>query len=229
MNEKEVSSLISGLRKLKTGALLQIISVILCIIAVIYLFMIMGFFILSMSPRIMTGALLSSLLGVGILGVIIAILLLVGFIYWFTATGDLENYNSRLGIGKTGVILIIIGIILVIIGGFSLIASRATYPGMEMHSYPGMGFMALGGFMFFLGIGGLLILIGWILFSIMLIRLGDLEEVSDSIHTAGILYLIGIILSLIPYLNIVGSILILIAVIMIYTGASSTLDRLKSM
>jgi hypothetical protein len=216
MNEKDVSSLISGLRKLRTGALLQITAVILSIIAVIYLFTIMGLSMLTMEPRMMFGAMLSSLLGIGVLGVIIGILLLLGFIYWFTATGDLENYNSRLGIGKTGVIIVIVGIILAILGALLLVG------------LPGMGFMALGGFMFFIGIGGLLVLIGWILFSIMLIRLGDLEEVSDSIHTAGILYLIGIILSLIPYLNIVGNILVLIAVIMVYSGAGSTLDRLKS-
>ena len=188
----------------------------------------MGFSMLSMSPRLMAGALLSSFIGIGILEVIMGILLLIGFIYWFTAAVDLENYNSGLGIGKTGVILIIIGIILAIVGVLSLIGMGAAYLGMAEHPYPGMGAMAFGGLIFFLGIGGLLVLIGWILFSIMLIRLGDLEEVSDTIHTAGILYLIGIVLSLIPFLNVIGSILILVAVVMIYTGAGSTLDNLRA-
>lgn len=150
MNDKDVSSLISGLRKLRIGALSEIISVILGIIAVIYLFTITGFSMLSMSPRLMTGALLSSFIGIGILEVIMGILLLIGFIYWFTAAGDLENYNSRLGIGKTGVILIIIGIILAIVGVLSLIGMGAAYLGMAEHPYPGMGGMAFGGLIFFL-------------------------------------------------------------------------------
>ncbi len=72
-----------------------------------------------------------------------------------------------------------------------------------------------------------MVFIGWILFSVMLIRLGDLKDVSNSIHTAGILYLIGIILSLVPYLSIIGEILILIAVILIYTGAGESLNRIR--
>ena len=58
-------------------------------------------------------------------------------------------------------------------------------------------------------------------------KIRDLECVSNTIHTAGILYLIGIIVSLVPYLNVIGEILILIAVILIYTGAGESLNRIR--
>ncbi len=77
-------------------------------------------------------------------------------------------------------------------------------------------------------LGGILIFVGAILFGIMLIRLGDLENVSDKIHTAGILYIIGMVLLMIPYVNIIGSILTLISVVMVYLGAKETLSELKS-
>ncbi len=82
--------------------------------------------------------------------------------------------------------------------------------------------------MVFILLGGILIFVGAILFGIMLIRLGDLENVSDKIHTAGILYIIGMVLLMIPYVNIIGSILTLISVVMVYLGAKETLSELKS-
>lgn len=65
------------------------------------------------------------------------------------------------------------------------------------------------------------------MFSIMLIRLGDMENISSNIHTAGILYIIGIVLSFIPYVNIIAVILNLIASILIYTGAGESISRIR--
>ena len=238
MSSDDLSSLVDGLRKLRTGALLQIIAVVISIIIFIYMFISVGALMLF-SPRMLTGTVLPTLVGAAITGIVSGILSLIGFIYWFRATNSLREYNpDRLGIGRTGIILTVIGLILVILGGIVVIGSSllthistttsSTTLTMRSASItaPHATFIILG-FVAILGAGGILAFIGWILFSIMLIRLGNLENVSSSLHTAGILYLIGFILSLIPFIGIVGGILILVAVIFIYTGSGDTLNQLK--
>jgi hypothetical protein len=182
---------------------------------------------MTLNPTMMASAFIGALASLILIGTLIGILLLVGFIYWFMSAGRLKEYDQRLGIGRTGVLLVVIGIILLIFGGAIAATSLLTLSKhMISEGIPYYGLAALGGFIAILGIGGILIFIGWILFSIMLMRLGDLEDVSGSIHTAGILYLIGVILSIIPYANFIGLILTLVAVILIYTGAGETLNRL---
>jgi len=226
MNNEGVSPLISGLRKLRTGALLQIISVVIGIVSdfitPIYLHTAIGFSMLSSWSMADLPFSLppSNIIGIEILETIIGILLLIGFIYWFTASDDLENYNRRYEIGRTGAIIVVIGIILVIVEELFLI-------GMREPPYPGIGAI-FSWVISLLGIGRLLAIIGLALFSIMLIRLGDLEEASDTIHIAGILYLIGIVLAFIQSTYAAGIMLILVAVILIYVGVDSALDSLRA-
>jgi hypothetical protein len=227
MTSEKLTYLVDGLRKLRTGALLQLIAVIISVFALIYMFIVMGLGFMTLNPTMMASAFIGALASLILIGTLIGILLLVGFIYWFMSAGRLKEYDQRLGIGRTGVLLVVIGIILLIFGGAIAATSLLTLSKhMISEGIPYYGLAALGGFIAILGIGGILIFIGWILFSIMLMRLGDLEDVSGSIHTAGILYLIGVILSIIPYANFIGLILTLVAVILIYTGAGETLNRL---
>jgi len=226
MTTEDVRELVDGLYRLRTGALLQILAVIVSLIGLVYAISILGLSIF-MSPQMGLGSIVSTIGSIVLVAFISGILMLIGFIYWFMATGNLRNYNpSKLGIGRTGVTIIVIGLIIALLAILALAGAVATLPPAGPRE-PALLFATTGGFAILVLLGLIMVFIGWILFSVMLIRLGDLENVSNTIHTAGILYLIGIIVSLVPYLTVIGEILILIAVILIYTGAGESLNRIR--
>lgn len=87
--------------------------------------------------------------------------------------------------------------------------------------------MALFGLLFIPGvIGTLLLFLGIILFSIMLMRLGEVEGVSDKLKLAGILMLISDIMSFVPMVSFVTGVLLILTFIIIYLGASESEERL---
>jgi uncharacterized membrane protein len=243
-----IDDLIEGLNRLKSGALIQLIAFILIAIGLVGFVFFWGFVFMPPQQgmtlpgllRILSGAMLFVAL------IIIAwILSIIAFYYWYSATGYLRRYNDeRLGIGRTGMTLILIALVLLIlvVGGifaFLYTVGSMTVGGLEIPAIhpmeplgPATNYMSF--FIAMLGIlilpallGGILLLVGMIMFSIMLMRLGDMENVSSSIHTAGILFIIAIILSIIPYVNFIGSILHLIGIILIYSGAGETISRLS--
>jgi hypothetical protein len=69
---------------------------------------------------------------------------------------------------------------------------------------------------------------GQILFSIMLIRLSEEKDVDEGFRIAGILLAVSAILIFIPFISIAGLVLDLVALILIYTSAKNSLNKLKS-
>ncbi len=218
----DYTPLIEGLSKLKTGALLALIALILSIGGFLLspgLFSLLGAMGGGLPPEAVIGSLLIGL-GVSLFGGILAI---IAFFIWFSATGSLKRFDpSRLGIGRTGMLLQLIGAILVILGLLVIVggiasvgAAAATTPSPETLI---MG-TVLGG-LGLVGLGGVLALIGLILFGIMLTRLAEIEGVDPGFKTAGILY----ILTLVPY---IGGILGLVAIIMIYVYSKRSIETLS--
>jgi hypothetical protein len=78
------------------------------------------------------------------------------------------------------------------------------------------------------GIGAVLAIIGFIFFMVMLLRLGEVEGISPTLKNAGVMLLVGFILSFIPVINIIGAIITLIAVVMIYRGAGESIHNLTT-
>jgi MFS family permease len=200
-----IGDLVEGLNRLRTSALIQIIGFIINGIGLIGMIGTLGFtWIMDpYRPRIMDINRISGLLPVIFLFLFLIlisfILLISAFYYLYTATGYLKEYDEgRLGIGRTGMILVAVGAVL-------------------------MPLLLIIGLV---SISAILIIIGMIMFSVMLMRLGDMENISTNIYTAGILYIIGTILAIIPYLNIVAVILNLIAAILIYMGAGESIYRI---
>jgi len=201
--------LAEGLRNLRAGAMFNLISVILVLIAIILIFAAVGSF-----PNPNTLISLIAIVGTYILLLIVASIVgLVGFILYFKATGNLKKYNPDYGIGRTGMILQIVGLIIMIASlGFFVASLTRSLGSVERAVLSMFGFII---------VGAVIIVVGVVLFSVMLIRLGEIES---GFKTAGILYLIGIVLSLI--VGGVGSILGIVSTILIYTSAGRALEKL---
>jgi len=88
--------------------------------------------------------------------------------------------------------------------------------------------LGMVGFMGFLLLAAILLVIGAVLFALMLMRLPETPNVESGFKTAGILYLVGIILFLIPIINFAGVILVLVAIILVFVYSDSTLKRLEA-
>ncbi len=244
----ELDSLISGLRDLKSGALFEIISIIALTIAFAPLFAITSLLrpmALSgpMGPKIMplAGLMITQVLLIFGAALIAIILTIFSFYKLYKAASYLKEYDrSRLGIGKTGILLMIMAIILIIIAGVSAIGffavtsfSTSTFVPTGPFPFIGPAHMrgligAAASLLLLMMIVGILALVGSIFFGIMIMRLGEIKNVEPGFKTAGIIYIISVILSLIPYIAIAGFILSIISLIMIYSCAGRSLGSLET-
>ncbi len=238
----EFDSLTSGLRDLRSGSLFEILSIVILLIAFIPLFTMVPL-AGPMAPRMMplAGLMITQIffiLGIALIAVILAIL---SFYKFYKAASHFKEYDpSRLGIGKTGVLLIIIAIILIIVAGAVLAGSFATSFSSSLITGPshtpmgpanigGMGMGLIGAaisLLLIVIIAGILALIGSIFFGIMVMRLGEIENVEPGFKTAGIIYIVSVVLSLIPYIAIVGFILSIISLVMMYSYSGKSLEKL---
>jgi len=207
-----MEELIKGLADLKNGALVNLIAIILVIIVVGSILGTIGMTKPMTKPNaIMILAALGSMVLVLLVAMILGI---IGFIYYFKATGHLKRYNSNLGIGRTGITLQLIGCALVFLSVLIVAAMLAAH----------MGAVAIVTLPIMLILGVVLMIIGAIFFGIMLMRLGEDPNVESGFKTAGIIYLIGMVLAFI--LGIIGDILGIIVTIMIYVSAKRSLSKL---
>ncbi len=225
--------LIRGLSDLKTGALFSLIVYALSfLVTLIVLAMMPHMTLLGMSPRMVPTTSLAAFLGalslIVVMGIIILVLAILAFYKFYKATGHLKEYDApRLGIGRTGILISLAGLGVIVIGFLILIASLASMG-------TSTGYQALGGFLgsllAFIGliiIAAVLIIIGSILFGVMVMRLAEVDGLDPGFKWAGILYIAGVILGLIPNLGIVGTILGLVSTILIYTYSKNSLEALK--
>lgn len=135
-----------------------------------------------------------------------AILLYIGF-------GHLRQVNPRLGTGRTGALIYIIGLFLVLIG--ALVVFATVLPLLSQIANGGTptfsNISGLLGAVALLLIGAILLIIGIIMVAIGLFRIGS--TFNDTVtKVGGILYI---------FLNIIGAILLLI-------GLSSIMNKIRS-
>lgn len=186
-----MSELSEGLKKLRLGSLFYLLAFTVSWTSIL--------FMIALGPTatgFMSLALIASLGVFAFLIVFAMALSIASFIYFFMATGALRKANERYGIGRKGMILILVGLILISVS--FLMTAILT---------PATNAMAVVGILVLLLIASaVVILIGVILFGIMLLRL---ENVDPRFKTAGILYFVGII---VPFL-------ILVAMYFVYSAA----------
>ncbi len=241
---KNYSDLVLGLEGLKTGALLQIILQIayLGVLFIItlsirpYMSVMTGHE--SINPDVYTRMYLVSTLSLYLMLAIGILYLIIIYRYWLIGTKHLEDYDlDRLGIGRIGITLSLIGIGILVLAVAGVIISYSKMSPPDEHIYYGLGmssdiitFYMRMSWLFLIPsiLGGGILIIGMIMFSIMLIRLGKMEGIYPSLHTAGIILLIGIVLSIPSAFNILGWILIIAANILIYNGSRETVGEIRS-
>ncbi len=205
-----MDKLIKGLRGLKNGALTNLMSIGLSIIG---LAIVMKTVHVFRDPKMALMAFMA-LGSIVILFLVSAALGIVSFVLYFNATGHLKRYRADLGIGRTGMILLLAGIILMFVDMF-IVAGIARYQPFTDHLK----------LLILVIVSMILLIIGAVFFGIMLMRLGEIPEVSSSFKTAGILYILGFILSII-FLGVIGGIIGVISTVLIYKSAKESLSAI---
>ncbi|ADC66669.1 conserved hypothetical protein [Ferroglobus placidus DSM 10642] len=210
------NELVEGLKDLKTGALLNLLAMLLIFFGMGIMFATFGFTPMrEIKPEEFLG--MMAVFGIFALLFLLAIILsLASFIMYFKATGHLKNYDERYGVGRKGMILEIIGSILILASFIPLTATGTT---KEFH-YATFEILAAFSLVF---AGAIALIVGAILFGIMLMRL---EEVESDFKVAGILYFLGMILSF--FTGIIGVLIGIATTALIYISAKSALKRISA-
>ncbi len=204
-----MKELIEGIYYLKKGAMLNLVAIGLMFISLLYMGLTVGF----VNPEDPNAFLLAlSAMGSLIFAIVVSVILsIIGFIIYFKATGHLKNYNRELGIGRTGMVLQIVGIALIFLPLLFLTLAIAT-------KSEGLVAVAVG-FILLAFAGVVMIIVGAVFFGIMLLRLGDVDS---GFKTAGIIYLVGMVLSFV--LGVIGQILGIISTYLIYSSSKRFLE-----
>ncbi|MCW7078130.1 MAG: DUF973 family protein [Canidatus Methanoxibalbensis ujae] len=212
--------LVEGLKKLKLGALLYLVAIVVLLagmgIVFASLMLMPGGQTMPMDP----GSIALMISFVGAILIIVAVIIAIvitAYVMWFIATGHLKRHNSALGIGRTGMIFQIVAVVLLIIE--EIISAALT-------QNPAAIVGAVLGFFDSISIAFLLYLVGEILFGIMVMKLAEEPNVESGFKVTGILYIVAIVLTLIPFIGAVGCILSLVSVILIYIFAGRSLETL---
>jgi hypothetical protein len=237
LNESRLDELTEGIERLKNGALISVLSIVFGIAAFLLLLAVlphmrflnislysnittMNRTIISIFERKLVGALPYIAIS-GLMLILSAILAIASFVLFFMATGNLKKYSEKFGIGRIGLIIVLLSMLLVLV---AVPSAFLTIGIKHLPSFPVLMLMTIA--LVFLSI--LLSAVGQILFSIMLIRLSEEKDVDEGFRIAGILLAVSAILIFIPFISIAGLVLDLVALILIYTSAKNSLNKLKS-
>jgi hypothetical protein len=237
LNESRLDELTEGIERLKNGALISVLSIVFGIAAFLLLLAVlphmrflnislysnittMNRTIISIFERKLVGA-LPYIAVSGLMLILSAILAIASFVLFFMATGNLKKYSEKFGIGRIGLIIVLLSMLLVLV---AVPSAFLTTEIKHLPSFPVLMLMTIA--LVFLSI--LLSAAGQILFSIMLIRLSEEKDVDEGFRIAGILLAVSAILIFIPFISIAGLVLDLVALILIYTSAKNSLNKLKS-
>ncbi len=218
--------LMRGLSDLKTGALFSLLVNVLVFLTMLTLLVMMPHMaMLETGPGMVSATGIVALLGalslIVVMGIALLVLAILALYKFYRATGYLREYDpKRLGIGRTGIVLSLAGLGVVVIGILILALSIPASSELGV-AWPIFAFLGL------VIVAAVLIIVGSILFGVMVMRLGEVEVLDPGFRWAGILYVAGIILGLIPGLGIVGAILGLVSTILIYIYSKSSLETLK--
>ncbi|MEM4086522.1 MAG: DUF973 family protein [Saccharolobus sp.] len=208
---------ISGLENLRKGSLFYIIAAILEVI---------GF------------ALIVTLSGI-VAGIVIIIVAEILIILWFLSTRKgfktLSNLGKDVRSGVTATTLILIGILIEIVGLLvflgSITASLATINTLTTNTsiinggIVGLVSSSIGAIVILIA-GAIIFFVGSIMVGLAYRATGDIYN-NNNLRTGGLLIVIGNILSIIPFLDIMGAILVFIGYISVYSGLGSVIIMLS--
>ncbi len=196
-----MNELISGLRGLERGALVNLASFILALIT---------------SALTLTVPLLAkpdSLLLLLISILVIFALIVIGYTLYLDAAGHLKRYDGRLGVGWRGMIVQLAGITLFLLSSIITLVVAVTVERFVLTVFLSLALLSL-----------LLIVVGSVMFGVMLTRLADISQISSGFESAGILYIVGSVLIIL----LIGAVIWIIATALIYLNARSSLKEIHS-
>ena len=237
------SSLVSALKDLKLGSILSILSDVLGIISVLpILLSLPRMFMRAETPREMLRQMMPGIVPTVLLFTAALAVGIISLYFWFRASNEFKRHDERLGIGKIGAILSIIGTCIIIVSllilfaflpqMISMIRSAIEMPPGVTDEVVGrqfaMRFLSLIPIVVVTLIGGLIYLVGWILYGVMVMRLGEVQGLNPDFKYAGILMIAGALLSLIGNLAIIGLVLELVSLIMILVYSDMSIKSLTS-
>ena len=229
---------LEGLKKLRTGFLIFIA---LYVVAVALVFTTAGSAIGVLGRGIEALSAFMALLWVIVAAVVaLAVLSLVALVIYIRGGyGKLAQVDHGFGICRMGVTVLIAGVVVALAGLFSMvawvasvvgwafsIAERATtsHPGQWKGLPPDFLLSPLLAAVGVLIIGGILVLVGWVLaFIVGAFKLN--EKYKESLfQAAGILYIVDIVLLFLG----LGGILTLVGHILMYIGLGSAINRVAA-
>ncbi len=219
----DIEALREGLEGLRSGALYNLVGAILSIVSVLLMAAVAAAVLQSMvagagpharPEHAATAIFVAAVPGFAMLLVAVVVLVL-GWLRFKSGAESLTAYNPDYGIGATGAKLFLGGLGIIFVGGLvAIVGALASSTGL-----------LIGGLLI-VAIGLLLQLVGMILFFVMLLRM---DAIDSGFKTAGILLLIGVILTLISVdgLPLIGYILELVGYYLVYSTAKRSLERLQ--
>ncbi len=218
--------LVMGLSDLKSGAKYSLIAYLLSLLIVAAAFM--------MFPSLLGGGMrvpstnLTALISLGIflllVGIAILVVVIVALYKFYRATGHLREFDPRLGLGRTGILLVILGIVVLLLGtSIAGLSIGLTAPRMGPSAILGAIFSIVG--IVILGVA--LVVIGDILFAVMVMRLAEIEGLDRGFRIAGALYIASVVLSFVPYIGVAGYAIGLVSTFLIYTYSKNSLESFK--
>ena len=235
-------SLVSALKDLKLGSILSILSDALGIISVLpILLSLPRMFMRAETPREMWRQMMPSIVPTILLFAVALVIGIISLYFWFRASNNFKRHDERLGIGKVGAILSIIGtgiLIISLLVLFAILPQIISTIGSMIEMPAGvdeaagrqlaMRFLSLIPVVMVMLLGGLIYLIGWVLYGVMVMRLGEIQGLNPDFKYAGILMIAGSLLSFIGNLAIIGLVLELVSLIMILVYSDMSIKSLTS-
>lgn len=208
--------LIEALKGLKAGALLALFAVVVPTIVVVPT---------TLSGTIpVEGAVPGAIL-------VFTVFEIAAIILWLRATGKLREFDSqRLGIGRSGLMLHLIGLVIIVVDLLFLFVLAAIPYGAESTKLTPIILVLISALL----AGAVLIVIGIWRFGTMLIRLSEIEGIEDGFKVAGILYMVAWLLKIIKSIsintseNMIGDTALFVALILIYTYSKRSIEKLQA-
>ncbi len=217
-----------GISDLKSGAKYSLIAYLLTLlIAVAVLMIFPSLFVGNVNMKAYPMN-LDTLIGLGIfvvlVGIVILVVSLAALYKFYKATGHLKEFDPRLNIGRTGILIAIAGLVVLFLGTFIAgLAVGLTVPGPG----PGAVVRTVLSIIGVVILGMALVVVGEILFAVMVMRLAEVEGLDQGFKIAGALYITSVVLSFIPYVGIAGYAVGLVSMFLIYTYSKNSLESLE--
>ncbi|MEM4582074.1 MAG: DUF973 family protein [Candidatus Korarchaeum sp.] len=234
MHPERLSDLRKGLPDLKVGALLSLLANVILLVALLSSLSRLPMYPPTLGqPELLFLAFMVASASFMLLVVVAALVTsLVALFKFLRAAGHLKRFDApKLGVGRIGVLLEIVGVVMALLGLIASMSLSMTSAPLTGSRYSSSSVGAVIGLVLALVVGAIGTVIGKILFSVMLMRLGEVEGLDSGFENSGILYLADTLVAFIALIasnlvSLLALILEIVAFILIYRCSENSLRSL---